>query len=132
MQLSEKQLARFRSDGYLAIEGFFDRTEAEALRIELKRIYDTELESGTGINCAVQSDGTKRDNAGEKQNLQVIPLNNRSDLHKALPFHPRVVSVVEQLIGDEFMLELDQAFWKPPKVGVGTSWASRQRLFQNR
>ena len=130
MQLSEKQLAHFRDKGYLAIEGFFNPTEAKALRIELKRIYDTELENGTGINCAVQSDGTKRDNEGERQNLQVIPLNNRSDLHKALPFHPRVVSAVEQLIGDEFMLELDQAFWKPPKVGIGTSWHQDNAYFR--
>jgi len=121
MQLSDKQLAHFRDKGYLAIEGFFNPTEAKALRLELERIYNTELENGTGINCAVQADGTQRDNEGERQNLQVIPLNNRSDLHKALPFHPNVVSAVEQLIGDEFILELDQAFWKPPKVGIGTS-----------
>ena len=41
MQLSEKQLAHFRNSGYLAIEGFFDPVEAEALRLELERIYDT-------------------------------------------------------------------------------------------
>ena len=59
---------------------FFSPEEAEVLRIELERIYNKELEQGTGINCAVQDDGTKRDNEGERQNLQVIPLNNRSDL----------------------------------------------------
>ena len=77
MKLSERQLAQFQDNGYLTIEGFFDPTEAKALRLELERIYDTELKNGTGINCAVQTDGTKRDNAGERQNLQVIPLNNR-------------------------------------------------------
>lgn len=130
MQLSEKQLTQFRTDGYLPVPDFFNPDEAKALRLELARIYDAELKNGTGINCAVQSDGTKRDNAGERQNLQVIPLNNRSDLHKALPFHPKVVSVVGQLIGDAFMLELDQAFWKPPKIGVGTSWHQDNAYFK--
>lgn len=130
MKLTETQLEQFREIGYISFEGFFSLTEAEALRLELERIYRTELEKGTGINCAVQEDGTKRDNEGERQNLQVIPLNNRSDLHKALPFHPKVVSAVKQLIGDEFMLELDQAFWKPPKVGIGTSWHQDNAYFK--
>ena len=95
MQLTDTQLNQFREIGYLEIDSFFSPTEAIALRLELERIYNTELEKGTGINCAVQNDGTKRDNEGERQNLQVIPLNNRSDLHKALPFHPNVVSVVQ-------------------------------------
>ena len=44
MRLSDKQLAHFRDNGYLAIEGFFSSTEAKALRLELERIYNTELE----------------------------------------------------------------------------------------
>lgn len=130
MQLTETQYSQFRENGYLAIDGFFVPDEAEVLRIELERIYNRELERGAGINCAVQEDGSKRDNQGERQNLQVIPLCNRSDLHKGLPFHPKVVSVVKQLIGDEFMLELDQAFWKPPKIGVGTSWHQDNAYFK--
>ena len=76
MQLSETQLNRFRHDGCIWFEGFFTPREAQALRLELERIYDLELKNGTGINCAVQEDGTKRDNHGKRQNLQVIPLNN--------------------------------------------------------
>ncbi len=130
MQLTDIQLAEFRKDGYLAIEGFFTPVESKALCLELERIYERELRQGNGINCAVQTDGTKRDNEGERQNLQVIPLNNRSVLHKALPFHPKVLAVVEQLIGDEFMLELDQAFWKPAKIGIGTSWHQDNAYFK--
>ena len=130
MQLSKAQLLRFRNDGCIWFEGFFTPREARALRFELERIYDVELKHGTGINCAVQENGTKRDNYGERQNLQVIPLNNRSDLHKALVFNAKVLSVVEQLIGDDFMLELDQAFWKPPKVGIGTNWHQDNAYFK--
>ncbi len=130
MQLSKSQLDRFRNDGRVWFEGFFTPREARALRLELERMYDVELKNGAGINCAVQEDGTKRDNHGERQNLQVIPLNNRSDLHKALVFHPKTLSVVEQLIGDDFMLELDQAFWKPPKVGIGTNWHQDNAYFK--
>ena len=130
MQLSKAQLNRFRNDGCIWFEGFFTPREALALRLELERIYDLELKNGTGINCAVQEDGTKRDNHGERQNLQVIPLNNRSDFHKALAFNSKVLSVVEQLIGDDFMLELDQAFWKPPKIGIGTNWHQDNAYFK--
>ena len=130
MRLSKAEHNRFREDGCIWFEDFFTPRETEALRLELERIYDTELKKGAGINCAVQENGTKRVNDGEKQNLQVIPLNNRSDFHKALPFHPKVLSVVAQLIGNDFMLELDQAFWKPPKKGVGTSWHQDNAYFK--
>ena len=130
MQLSNAQLNLFRHDGCISFEEFFTPRETRALQIELERMYDVELKSETSINCAVQEDGTQRDNYGERQNLQVIPLNNRSDLHKALAFNPKVLSVVEQLIGDDFRLELDQAFWKPPKVGIGTNWHQDNAYFK--
>ena len=130
MQLTKDQTHQFREDGYIWFEDFFTQRETKALRVELGRIYDTELKKGTGINCAIQEDGTKRNNDGERQNLQVIPLLNRSDLHKGLPFHPKVLSIVEQLIGDSFILELDQAFWKPPKKGIGTSWHQDNAYFK--
>ena len=130
MELSTAQLNRFRDDGCIWFEGFFTPREARALRLELARMYDVELKTGRGINCAVQEDGTERDDHGKRQNLQVIPLNNRSDLHKALAFNPKVLSVVEQLIGDDFTLALDQAFWKPPKVGTGTNWHQDNAYFK--
>ena len=102
MQLTKDQTHQFREDGYIWFEDFFTQRETKALRVELGRIYDTGggarvlhfmespalpyLKKGTGINCAVQEDGTKRNNDGERQNLQVIPLLNRSDFHTRLTF----------------------------------------------
>ncbi len=130
MQLSEHQLKQYKTAGFISFQHFFSPRETRALRLELKRIYDAELGAGNGINCAVQTDGTKRENYGEKQNLQVIPLSNRSDYYRSLPFHPKVLSVVKQLIGDSFILKLDQVFWKPAKNGIGTSWHQDNAYFK--
>ena len=131
MQLSKAQLLRFRNDGCIWFEGFFTPRETRALRLELERIYDVELKHGTGINCAVQENGTKRDNYGERQNLQVIPLNNRSDLHKALIFNAKVLSVVEQLIGGRFHVGTGSSLLETAQDRHRYKLASGQRLLQD-
>ena len=130
MQLSKDQMNQFREDGCIWFEDFFTPRETKSLGLELERIYDTEREAGALRNVAVQDDGSIRNLQGEKQNLQVIPLNDKSELHKALPFHPKVLAVVEGLIGDSFMLELDQAFWKPARQGIGTNWHQDNAYFK--
>lgn len=128
--LTPEQIAHFREEGYVAVEGFFTSRETEALRKELTRIYEERRKAGTLRNVAVQEDGSLNRLDGVRQNLQVIPLNDKSPLYRALPFHPKVLDAVESLIGDRFRLQLDQAFWKPARYGIGTSWHQDNAYFK--
>jgi phytanoyl-CoA hydroxylase len=130
MGLSSEQVAQFREDGFVAVEGFFTPRETDALRMELTRIYDERRKAGTLRNVAVQEDGSQNRLEGTRQNLQVIPLNDKSPLYRALPFHPKALETIESLIGDRFRLQLDQAFWKPARQGIGTSWHQDNAYFK--
>ena len=129
MPLTPAHAAQFRSEGYTAIDPFFTPNELEALRRELTRMYAVASEQRS-LNVAVQADGATNSDTGELQNLQLIPLNDKSPLYKALPFAPKVADAVQALIGDSFRLHLDQAFWKPAHKGVGTSWHQDNAYFK--
>lgn len=60
----------------------------------------------------------------------IIPLNDKSALFRALPYHPKVVSVVSQLIGSPFVRYLDQIFLKPGQSGAGTQWHTDNAYFK--
>jgi ectoine hydroxylase-related dioxygenase (phytanoyl-CoA dioxygenase family) len=57
-------------------------------------------------------------------------MSPHSDLFRALPFAPKVVEAVRELIGDPVVLHLDQVFLKPAKHGAGTNWHQDNAYFQ--
>ena len=130
MALTEAQREQWIRDGYIAIDPFFTERETEALRKELERMYEAKREAGVSLNVAVQEDGAKRQDDGKLKNLQLIPLNDKSPLYRALPFHPKAASIVEGLIGDRFRLHLSQSFWKPAREGIGTQWHQDNAYFK--
>ena len=116
MPLTPEQGEAFRRDGYLALPEFFDAREVAALQAEVAR-WQRE-----GLVRNVATDGDGKTHSQTKTNLQLIPLFDKSDLMRALPFQDKVVDAVGRLIGDPFVLHLDQMFLKPGRHGAGTSW----------
>jgi ectoine hydroxylase-related dioxygenase (phytanoyl-CoA dioxygenase family) len=114
--LSAEQLRRYEADGYFAIPHFFDAREVAAMVAELERFK----REGLGRNVATDGDGATHSRT--RINYQIIPLNDKSTLFRALPYHPKVVSVIRQCIGDPFVRYLDQIFLKPGGSGAGTNW----------
>ena len=122
--LSEGQVQQFRDDGYVVIPDFFTIREVAAMVAELERFK----REGLGRNVATDGDGTTH--STRQVNYQIIPLNDKSTLFRALPFHPKVKRAVSQLIGDPFLRQLDQIFLKPAKSGAGTSWHTDNAYFK--
>ncbi len=116
MVFSAKQKQQFDASGYVVQENFFTPREIEALLAELDRFQ----REGLVHNVTTEGDGATHSN--KAQNLQVIPLYDKSRLYRALPFHPKVVEAITELIGEPAMLHLDQIFLKPAQHGRGTSW----------
>lgn len=123
-QLPPDQITQFQTEGYTAIPDFFSADEVAAMRVELERFK----REGLGRNVATDNDG--KTHSTTKINYQIIPLNDKSDLFRAFPFHPKVVSVVGQLIGTPFVRQLDQIFLKPGRTGAGTSWHTDNAYFK--
>ncbi len=118
------QVAHFQREGYAVFPTFFTPIELAAMLAELARFK----REGLGHNVATDGDG--KTHSTTKVNYQIIPLNDKSTLFRAFPFHPAVVDVVGQLIGTPFVRQLDQIFLKPGWTGAGTSWHTDNAYFQ--
>jgi phytanoyl-CoA hydroxylase len=124
MKISPAQVQQFKTQGYTVMDKFFNENEIQALRADLDRLRRT------GKFNNVRTEGDSKTVSQQKANLQICPLLPHSDLFKALPFHPKVLDTIPQLIGDEVILHLDQVFLKPARHGTGTNWHQDNAYFK--
>ena len=118
MQLRAGQVRQFREHGYTTVPGFFELAEVRAMQAEVARWLDeSQLRD-------VSTD------PGAMQNFQLIPLYDKSDLFRAVPFAPKVIEAVGELIGHPVLKILDQMFTKPPQSGMGTNWHTDNAYFE--
>jgi len=123
MALTASQIAQFREQGYLAVPDFWTMQETAAMQAEVERLKRDELLH----NVATAGDGKTESTA--KVNLQICPIYPKSEFFRAMPFAPKVVETVGQLIGDPVQLHLDQIFLKPGRQGAGTNWHQDNAYF---
>jgi phytanoyl-CoA hydroxylase len=124
MRLTPEQVARFQTEGYLALPEFWTAEEVAAMRAELDRLREA------GLLRNVATDGDGKTHSQTKANLQLCPMAPHSDFFRAMPFSEKAVSAVAQLIGDPVLLHLDQVFLKPGGHGAGTNWHQDNAYFQ--
>ncbi len=124
MTFTDAQLTQFRAQGYIAVPDFWTAQEVAAMQAELERLKRDGLLS----NVATEGDG--KTEAKSKANLQICPIYPHSELFRAMPFAPKVIEAVSQLIGDPVVLHLDQIFLKPGRHGAGTNWHQDNAYFQ--
>lgn len=124
MAFTPEQITQFRTEGYLAIRDFWNAEETAAFQAEIARF------KREGLLRNVATDGDGKTISQEKANLQLMPMSQYSDLFRALPFAPKVIEAVRQLIGDPVMLHIDQVFLKPALHGAGTNWHQDNAYFK--
>lgn len=124
MHLSPDQSRHFREHGYVAVPRFFTPRETAAIQAEVARFRSE------GLLRNVATDGDGATHSRTRRNLQLCPMVRHSTLFRALPFHPRVLRAVSQLLGEPFLLQLDQVFLKPARDGMGTSWHQDNAYFK--
>lgn len=124
MTFAPDQLAQFQHQGYALVPDMFSPREVDAMRAELDRF------KREGLLRNVATDGDGQTHSTQKINLQICPIAPKSAFYRALPFHPKVLAAVSQLIGDPFVFYLDQIFLKPGKCGIGTDWHQDNAYFK--
>lgn len=123
MALSRVQIDQFQAEGYVIARHFFDEREVYTMRAELERLVN----EGKLRNVSTAGDGATHSTTNV--NLQICPLSPHSDVFRSLPFSPKVRDAVRALIGDDFVLHLDQIFLKPARQGAGTGWHQDNAYF---
>jgi len=126
MSFTDTQIQQFREHGTLAVPDFWSPREVRAMQLELERLK----RHGKLRNVATEGDG--KTHATAMVNLQLCPMYNHSDFFRAMPFAPKVVDAISALIGDPFLLHLDQVFLKPGRHGAGTNWHQDNAYFKIR
>ena len=124
MALTPQQISQFQQDGYTSVPHFFSAREVQALQAEVERF------KREGLVRNVATDGDGQTPSQSKANLQLIPLFDKSELVRALPFTPQVTEAITQLIGAPAILHLDQMFLKPGRHGAGTDWHQDNAYFK--
>lgn len=124
MIFTGEQKRQFVEQGYVALPQFWNAEETSALQAEVERFQ----REGLLHNVATEGDG--KTHAQVKANLQLCPMSLHSGLFRALPFAPKVVEAIGELIGDPVTLHLDQVFLKPAKHGAGTNWHQDNAYFK--
>jgi len=124
MKLSDEQVAHFRARGWLALPSFWQEDEVRAMQAELERL------KSLGKLRNVATDGDGQTTSQSRANLQLCPLAPHSPFFRAMPFAPKVIAAVSQLIGEPVLLHLDQVFLKPARHGAGTNWHQDNAYFK--
>jgi len=124
MVFTKAQIAQFREQGYVAVPDFWTAREATAMQKETERLK----REGLLRNVATEGDG--KTHSQSRANLQICPIYPKSEFFRAMPFAPKVIEAVGQLIGDPILLHLDQIFLKPARYGAGTNWHQDNAYFQ--
>jgi ectoine hydroxylase-related dioxygenase (phytanoyl-CoA dioxygenase family) len=122
--LTDEQVREFKTKGYLVLPNFYGSREVAAIQREVERFKKE------GLLRNVATDGDGKTHSTKQRNLQICPMYHKSPLFKALPFDPKVVDVVNRLIGQPAILHLDQLFLKPPGDGMGTNWHQDNAYFK--
>ena len=121
--LTREQVNHWKEEGYVIIPDFFNSEEVALMREEMENL----CENGHGRNPVTDGDGET--SSKKAINLQIIPLRDKSELFKGLPFIPKVKHALTNLLGPNVVQVLDQIFLKPAKSGAATGWHTDNAYF---
>jgi ectoine hydroxylase-related dioxygenase (phytanoyl-CoA dioxygenase family) len=133
-QLSVEEYTRFRRDGYLVVRGLVSAAEIDELRQHTEDLMQGKLPEQ---RQPMQERDINGDSGISRQGLEAPPahlspdekaqyflrihmLHRQLELHERYMLHPRVLDVLESLIGPDVLALQTMLFLKPPgKPGQG-------------
>lgn len=134
-RVSVDEYVRFRRDGYLVVRGLVNEAEIAELRQHTDDLMQGQLPEQRGTTLATRD--LSRDTGTTAQPLEAPPahlspvekaqfflrihmLHRKLELHEHYMLHPRVLDVLEVLIGPDISAMQTMLFLKPPgKPGQG-------------
>ena len=114
-RLSDEDVRRFESDGYLFVENLFDATEVRDVLAELRvMIADTDLRSKEEAIAEPGSDSVR----------SIFRVHELSKVFRWLARDVRVLDVARQVLGSEVYVHQSRANLKPGFTGKEFYWHS--------
>ncbi|WP_260425396.1 ectoine hydroxylase [Halomonas sp. YLB-10] len=113
--LSEEELDEFDRKGFLSFENFFDKEEMDAFIQELREYEEDEdlkLSEGTVLE------------PGKQEIRSIFGIHQVSDRFSRLTRDPRLLAMVQQILGSDVYIHQSRINYKPGFKGKGFDWHS--------
>jgi phytanoyl-CoA hydroxylase len=121
----EAYRAFYGDQGYLAIDDLFTTEEVDAYRRQISAIVRRESPNAEKIYVQVEPSVVHGEATADSEELAVRKIANfvgPDPVLTAMARHPRLVGVVNALIGPDVKLLQDMALLKPPFFGSRKTW----------
>lgn len=119
LKLSDEQLESYHRDGFVVVQDLLSDEEVKALQDRLRDYTHGERDRGPlklQTEPRVERGEMKVDHPGDAIR-KVDGLVQHDDLYRKLGTHPRIVGVLEQILGADILMFRNSALLKPPGVG---------------
>jgi ectoine hydroxylase len=113
--LSEEQLEEYERKGFLSFEDYFDKEEMDAFIQELsdyEEDEDLKLSEGTVLE------------PGRQEIRSIFGIHEISERFSRLTRDPRLLAMVQQLLGSDVYIHQSRINYKPGFKGKGFNWHS--------
>ena len=127
MKLSNSQIEFFWNDGYLVVEELLGEEGATTLRRRADWVVSGQAKHISKTQLLVEpeiEDGQKTADTYAVGSMKHLAFGD--EVFEAHARNPKILDIIESLLGSDLKLYQDAMFMKPPKVG------SRQRHHQDR
>lgn len=121
MELSPAQVEQFHRQGFLVVENILTSEEIESMRARAEQIARGEIPEGSRIKRQVEPDVAAGNKAASDYEASLRKMTGLAlagdDVFTAHAKRPRIVEMIQALLGQDLTLYQDQLFMKPARVG---------------
>ena len=121
--ISAEEQARFQRDGYCVVRGLYTLEEVKPVRDRLEEFYEGKHTYGWPNEHLRSFDSDDRDTAGGNYRSGSLqrPASIEETFH-TFAYNPKLIVVMEQLLGGAVKLYTDQTIFKPGAIKAGRSF----------
>jgi phytanoyl-CoA hydroxylase len=115
--IDDAAIEKYRRDGFFAVENAFTEQEVQDARDGISHLVNGGVPDYGGLYFEQFAEGRVEELHGDERLDAVRKLHGYCDVEprlKALPFHPKVLAIVERILGTEPWMFQDLALLKPP------------------
>ena len=120
MRLSEDQGSEYSENGFLIAENILEKKEVEVLRNRAELVATGQLTHTSKIRLQVEPTVAAGDAQAQSYADSLRKMTQLAFFDKVFEAHgrnPKILDIVECILGPDFKLFSDQVFMKPPRVG---------------
>lgn len=120
-EINEAAVQFYKQNGFMAVDQVIEPAEVQqAIDALMQHVFDPETKTAVQFSKPVKEirSPEERENAVRKVALFI----GKDDVLTSLSQHPKLVGIVEKLLGEESRLVQDMALLKPPRGGGEKPW----------